>query len=91
MHPESQFHCVRISLLDHHLLTDALEDVSQLLVVALDHALKVPGPDLAGELIARAELGLLAVLLQVDRRDQLRDDPFADDPQAADEIQVGIP
>ncbi len=57
----------------------------------LDHALEVPGPDLAGELIARAELCLPAVLLQIDGRNQLWDDPLADDPQVADEVQIGVP
>ncbi|MFO0002223.1 MAG: hypothetical protein ACK559_13910, partial [bacterium] len=90
MHPESQFHCVRISLLEHHLFANTLEGISHLLVIALDHGLQVPGPNLASKLVARAELGLLAVFLQVDGRNQLRNEPLADDPQAADEIQVGI-
>ncbi len=91
MHPESQFNSVRVPLLSHHLLADPLEDVDQLLVVVPDHGLEVPSPDLAGELVTRAELCLLAVLLQVDGRNQLRDDPLADDSQTADEIQVRVP
>ena len=31
------------------------------------------------------------MLLQIDGRDQLRDDPLADDPQTADEIQIRVP
>ncbi|MFN9909256.1 MAG: hypothetical protein ACK56F_24580, partial [bacterium] len=61
MHPESQFHRVRISLFEHHLLANALEDIHQFLVVAIDHGLQVPGPNPASELVVLTELGLLAV------------------------------
>ncbi|MFN9903002.1 MAG: hypothetical protein ACK55Z_30365, partial [bacterium] len=68
MHPESQFHCVRVSLLEHYLLANALEDIDQLLVVAIDHGLQVPGPNPASELVVLTELGLLAVFLQIHGR-----------------------
>ncbi|MFN9939009.1 MAG: hypothetical protein ACK56I_06000, partial [bacterium] len=68
MHPESQLHRIRVSLLEHYLLADALEDIHQLLVVAIDHGLQVPGPNPASELVVLTELGLLAVFLQIHGR-----------------------